>query len=55
MFFILSITIAVLVFVLVSEKKYKQLEADALKKLDFPSWNVVSYIDDQVTVKVAHH
>ena len=51
MFFILSITIAVLVFVLVSEKKYKQLEADVLKKLDFPSWNVVSYIDDQVTVK----
>ncbi len=51
MLFILLVTISILVFVLVSEKKYKQLESEVLKKLGFYSWNIVSNIDEQVTVK----
>ena len=51
MLFILLVSIAVLVFVLVSEKKYKQLESEVLKKLGFYSWNIVSNFDEQVTVK----
>ena len=31
--------------------EYKQLEADALSKLGFSSWNVISYYDKTITVK----
>ena len=51
----LIIVIAIIVIIAVTksinEKKYRELEAEVLKKLGFSSWNIVSYIDENVTVK----
>ena len=49
--FILVVIIAIVVFNIVSKKKYKELEAEILAKLGFSSWNTVSYFDEYVTVK----
>lgn len=48
---VLAITVSILMYIAISDKKYKQLESEVLKKLGFPSWNVVSNFDEQVTVK----
>lgn len=51
----LIIVIAIIVIIAVTksinEKKYRELEAEVLKKLGFSNWNIVSYIDENVTVK----
>ena len=33
------------------EKKYRELEAEVLKKLNFHNWNVVLYFDEDIIVK----
>lgn len=46
--------IAIIVFCvvrMVSDNKYKKLEAEVLRELGFSSWNVISYYDQQVIVK----
>ena len=35
----------------INEKKYRELEAEVLKKLGFLNWDIVSYIDETVIVK----
>ena len=51
----LIIVIAIIVIIAatksINEKKYRELEAEVLKKLGFSNWNIVSYIDENVTVK----
>lgn len=51
----LIIVIAIIVIIAVTksinEKKYRELEAEVFKKLGFSNWNIVSYIDENVTVK----
>lgn len=34
-----------------NKKKYKELEAEVLKDLNYPNWNIVSYLDESVIVK----
>lgn len=51
----LIIVVAIIVIIAVTksinEKKYRELEAEVLRKLGFSNWNIVSYIDENVTVK----
>lgn len=49
--FVLAITIFVVVFKLVSEKKYKELEAEVLKEIGFSNWRIISFIDESTIVK----
>lgn len=35
----------------INEAKYKELESEVLKKLNFPSWDVAPYLDEHVIVK----
>lgn len=51
MFFIVLIIVAILVFKVAIDKKYKQLESEVLKKLGFPDWDIVSNFDEEVIVK----
>ena len=46
-----AIVLSVVVFIVIREKKYVELESEVLKELGFLNWNVVSYIDSNVTVK----
>ena len=48
---ILIVIIAVVVFNIIKEKKYKELEREVLKELGFPNWNMIANIDTYVTVK----
>ena len=52
---LLILVIAIIVIIAVTksinEKKYRELETEVLKKLGFLNWNIVSYIDENVTVK----
>ena len=34
-----------------NRKKYKELETEVLKDLNYPNWNIVSYLDESVIVK----
>ena len=36
---------------IVTEREYKQLQAEVLQVLGYSSWNIVSYVDEHVTVK----
>lgn len=47
----LAIVVAIVVFVAIRAKKYVELETAVLKHLGFLNWNIVSYIDSNVTVK----
>lgn len=53
MFFIVVITIVIVVLAVnhVIEEKYRELEAEVLKKLGFSNWDIISYSDEYVTVK----
>ena len=35
----------------INEKKYRELETEVLKKLNFYNWNVASYFDENIIVK----
>lgn len=46
--------VAIIVFIVVKiilKETYKKLESEVLSKLGFSSWNMISYIDEYVTVK----
>lgn len=45
------VIVLIIVFSVVSKHKYKKMETEALQKLGFANWNVVSYFDEYVTVK----
>ena len=46
-----SIIVAGVIIKLVIEKKYRKLETEVLKKLNFHNWNVASYFDEEIIVK----
>lgn len=48
---ILLIVVAVVIIKSINEKKYRELEAEVLKKLNFYNWNVASYFDENIIVK----
>lgn len=49
---IIFVAIVITVLVLgISEMKYQKLETEVLKKLGFANWNIIPYIDKNVTVK----
>ncbi len=56
MLLVVVIIVIIIAIAIAAEKnrkqlEYKQLEADALTKLGFSSWNVISYYDKCITVK----
>ncbi len=51
MWLILVVAIMIITIIIISEQKYKKLETEALEKLGFSNWNVVSYLDERVIVK----
>ena len=53
---IISLIIVVAIVVVIAvinfiNAKYKELESEVLKKLNFSSWNIVPYFDERVIVK----
>lgn len=46
-----AIIIVIVVTKSINEKKYRELESEVLKKLNFSGWNIVSYFDEKVIVK----
>ena len=48
---ILIIIISLSGIEIITTQQYKKLEAEVLQKLGFSNWNVISYIDERVTVK----
>ena len=48
---ILVVIILIAVFKINKAQKYKKLEAEVLSELGFPNWEMISYIDERVTVK----
>lgn len=51
MFLVIAIIVIIITVKIVTEQKYKQLEAEVLKELGFSNWNIISYFDEYVTVK----
>lgn len=51
MLLIIVIIILIIVIKIISNQKYRKLESEVLQKLGFSSWNIISYFDEQVTVK----
>lgn len=51
LFLIVAIIVAIIVVKSIRKKKYKELEAEVLSELGFPSWDIISFFDEQVTVK----
>lgn len=49
--FLLFVIILIIIITIYNKKKYKELETEVLKKLGFSSWNIISYFDEDVTVK----
>ncbi len=49
-FFIIMI-ITIKVIQANNDKKYRELEAEVLKDLNYTNWNIVSYLDESVIVK----
>lgn len=43
--------IVIIIFKIIKQKKYNELESEILNDLGFPNWNIVPYFDDFVTVK----
>ena len=48
---ILAIVIVILTINYIIKKKYKELESKVLNELDISNWDIVSYYDENVTVK----
>ena len=53
--FLLFVIILVIVITIYNKKKYRELETEVLQKLGFASWDIISYIDEDVTVKSRQH
>lgn len=47
----IAIVVAIVAFKIMRKKQYENLEAEALLSLGFSSWNIISYVDEYVTVK----
>lgn len=47
----IAIVVAIVVFKIMRKKQYENLEAEALLSLGFSNWNIISYVDEYVTVK----
>ena len=45
------VIMGLLIFIIVSNLKYKELESEVLRKLGFSNWNIVPFLDVRVTVK----
>ena len=48
---VIFIIIAIITFKIITSVQYKKLEKDVLSELGFSNWNIVSNIDEYVTVK----
>ena len=48
---LLIIIVAIIIVIAINKKKYRELEVEVLKKINFSSWNIVSYFDEHVIVK----
>ena len=46
-----SIIVALAIIKSINEKKYRELETEVLKILNFHNWNVASYFDENIIVK----
>lgn len=51
MFFSIAIIVIIITVIIIIEQKYKKLETEVLQELGFSNWNVISYVDEHVTVK----
>ena len=51
MFFSIAIIVIIIMVIIIIEQKYKKLETEVLQELGFSNWNVISYVDEHVTVK----
>ena len=47
----IAIVVAIVAFKIMRKKQYENLEAEALLSFGFSSWNIISYVDEYVTVK----
>ena len=47
----IAIVVAIVAFKIMRKKQYENLEAEALLSLGFSNWNIISYVDEYVTVK----
>lgn len=47
----IAIVVAIVALKIMRKKQYENLEAEALLSLGFSSWNIISYVDEYVTVK----
>ena len=48
---VIFIIIAIITFKIITSVQYKKLEKEVLSELGFSNWNIVSNIDEYVTVK----
>ena len=48
---VIVVIVAISIVVIKNEEMYRELENEVLSKLQFKSWNVVSYYDDTIIVK----
>lgn len=48
---ILFVIILFVIFFEIRDRKYKKLEKDVLNELGFSDWNIISGVDEHVTVK----
>lgn len=48
---VVGVIVAIAVTKSINEKKYRELESEALKKLNYSNWDFVSYFDESVIVK----
>ncbi|MBS5546382.1 MAG: HNH endonuclease [Lachnospiraceae bacterium] len=48
---LMIVIMGLLIFIIVSNLKYKELESEVLRKLGFSNWNIVPFLDVRVTVK----
>ena len=48
---LMIVIMGLLIFLIVSNLKYKELESEVLRKLGFSNWNIVPFLDVRVTVK----
>lgn len=51
MFLVLAIIVTIIAAKIITEQKYKKLEAEVLRELGFSNWDIISYFDEYVTVK----
>lgn len=48
---VVAVVLTITIIESINEKKYRELETEVLKKLNFYNWNVASYFDENIIVK----